>query len=175
VLDPSSGGLFTGFQLSVYDVEPSDPGGGGPRPTIPRPRQWQLVEVATGDGSQPLPVAPGQTVGVGLFFNAPAQVTGKVFTATVQIFSGGAVAATIPVTAVVEAPDVSDEWTLANPFGIEERSLSTSDPLDGIFHAGHVNDVLASAEGALLVGTDAAGRLRGHERQLALRRNLRAG
>jgi hypothetical protein len=119
-----------------------------------------LVQVAIGDGTQPLPVASGQTVAVGLFFNAPPQVTGKVFTATVEIFSGGSVAATIPVTAVVEANDVSVNWTLANPFGIEIESHSTTDPLDGIFHTGHVSDVLVLGgqhQGPLLVGTDAGG------------------
>ena len=132
--------------------------GGGPPPFIPRPPQCQLVQVAIGDGTQPLPVARGQTVAVGLFFNAPAQSTGKVLTATVQIFSSGAVAATIPVTAVVEAPDVSEDWSLANPFGIEIKSLSTTDPLNGVFHAGHVNDVLILPQlPALLVGTDAGG------------------
>ncbi len=159
ITNDNSGGLFTGFTLAVYDVELSDSGGGGPRPTIPRP-QWQLVEVATGNGSQPLPVAPGQTVGVSLFFTAPGQATGKPFTATIHILSAGAVAATIPVTAMVEAPDVSVNWTLANPFGIEIKSLSTTDPLTGVFHAGHVNDVLALGGqhgGAPLVGTDAAG------------------
>jgi hypothetical protein len=155
----NSGGLFTGFTLGVYDVDCSPGGGTGP-PLIPRPPQCSLVQVAIGDGTQPLPVALGQAVAVSLFFNAPSQVTGKVFTATVEIFSGSAVAATIPVTALVEAPVVSVNWTLANPFGIEIRSLSTTDPLAGIFHTGHVNDVLALRgllQGALLAGTDAGG------------------
>src|SRR5262252_6118501 len=82
IVNDNSGGLFTGLTLGVYDVDCSPPGGGGGPLFIPRPPQCQLIQVAIGDGTQPLPVATGQIVAVGLFFNAPAQVTGKLFTAT---------------------------------------------------------------------------------------------
>ena len=159
IKNDNSGGLFTNFSLGVYDVEASDPGDGGGPPH--RPLTWQLVATATGDGTKPLPVAPGQTVGATLFFNAPAQGDGKQYTADIQILTGGGtVAATIPVSAIVGAPDVSAYWTLANPYGIVTKSLSTSDPLDDVWNAGHVNDVLllgGQNQGALLVGTDDAG------------------
>jgi hypothetical protein len=160
VENDNSGGRFSGFSLTIYDVEWGypDPGDGNGGLRHPRPR-WQLVEVATGDGSQPLTVEPGQTVGVSLFFTAPDWPTGKPFTADIRILSDGAVAATIPVAATVQAaPDVWPSWGLATPLGIEMRSFSSTDPLNGVFRAGHVNDVLVhKVSGALLAGTDAAG------------------
>lgn len=160
ITNDNSGGLFTGFALGVYNVQIDDTGDGpGPRKT--HLVRWILVEMATGDGSPPgLLVSPGQTVAVTLFFSAPGQATGTPFTADIRIKSGGSVVATIPVMASVEAPDVSVYWTLANPFGIQLRSLSGVDPLIGYWHAGHVNDVLVlggNAGGAVLVGTENAG------------------
>jgi hypothetical protein len=156
-----SGGLFTGFVLGVYDVQVDDTSDVPPRPGKIRPVRWILVEMASGDGSTPLPVSPGQTVGVGVFFNAPGQATGVPFTADIEIMSSGsAVAATIPVTATVEALDVTAAWVLANPFGIHGQPLAGADPMGGAWYAGHVNDVLVLGgqnEGALLIGTDTGG------------------
>lgn len=127
IVNDNSGGLFTGFELGVYDVELVPGGGTGPL-MLPRPH-WELVQVASGDGSIPLPVAAGQTIGVGLFFDAPGQSSGRPYTAEILILSAGAVAATIPVSGIVEAPDFTGEWTLANPFGIEIQSLAESLPV----------------------------------------------
>jgi hypothetical protein len=153
----TSGGLFSSLSLTIYNVEPGDPFRAHPT--------WELVPTATGDGSIPLPVVPGQTVGVSLSFNAPSQQPlHDQFSATVQIRTGPAVSATIPVSALVEAPAVFEDWSVANPLGKEWKSLSSTDPLAGVFHAGHVNDTLVLtagvgevAGGALLVGTDAGG------------------
>ena len=159
LMNDTSGGLFTDFMLGVYDVESV----AGNQAQTRIPVQWQLVEVASGDGSQDLPVAQGQTVAVSLFFSAARQATGKTYTATIQILAGGATIASIPVSAVVGAPDVVEHWEVANPFGIAMKSLSATDPLDNLWHAGHVNDVLVLTDqlhkgsGALFVANDAGG------------------
>jgi hypothetical protein len=159
LVNDTSGGLFQGLSLGVYDVEITLPGGGPGQP-FNRPVQWQLVQVEIGNGVTPLAVAPGQTVAAGLFFNAPSQADGKTYKAEIQIFSAGVVAATIPVTAVVQAPDFTGAWNLANPYGIEIKSLSTVDPLIGVWNAGHVNDALVlggQSPSEVLVATNSGG------------------
>lgn len=162
LINDTSGGRFRLVALTVYNEQlvqvPSLP---RPLPPLP-PTSYELVEVAVSNGTQPLTVHRGQTVGATLTYHASTQADGATYTAAVQVLANGTPVATLLASVTEEAYDPTISWSLANPFGIAVQSLSAEVPLQGIWHAGRVTDCQviggrSAVAGSLLVGTDAGG------------------